>query len=174
MTSEELDKLQTLYDAATEGPWEQSTFQVKAPSMRVAHTGVTGLPINSAQHERDATFIVAACNATPKFIATVRTLQNNYAEANRVYDNCHKMREQQAEIERLTVQLHNAFKDLGTTLISCECGRGMRPSYKHCAVCEIERLRKALGQIKQQAVFSPESFGHGGILDISRRALGEE
>ncbi len=65
MTDEELDHLEALANAATEGPWTWDTYIVRAD----------GRPIITADSAMDARFIAASREAVPALIAEVRRLR---------------------------------------------------------------------------------------------------
>lgn len=74
MTQEELDRLESLANAATGGSWEVGDPYDGRTALLVAVYGM-GMEVADTQTEKDAAFIAAARDAVPSLIAEVRRLR---------------------------------------------------------------------------------------------------
>jgi hypothetical protein len=77
MTDEELDRLEALAKAATQGPWTVDDHE----SAEHVH-GPGPVPAATAIRHEDAAFIAASRDAVPRLVAEVRRLRAERDEAN--------------------------------------------------------------------------------------------
>lgn len=99
MTSEELERLEALANAATGGSWQAGDPYDGRTALLVSVYGM-GMEVADTQREADAAFIAAARDAVPSLIAEVRRLRERVATVDAEREQAYQIAQQNEQTAR--------------------------------------------------------------------------